>query len=222
MESSLCTFIEIFTKEMDCGDGKKLCPKKIIIPIVQRDYAQGRDSTGINRVRSRFLDALYKAVTENPVTLDFIYGDIDDKGILTPLDGQQRLTTLFLLHWYAAKKDNVPSEKTDFLKNFSYEIRPDARDFCKCLSEFNPSFDEKKLSAEIENQAWFPLNWKKDTTVGAMLIMLDAINEKFLRNAVLSGGTLSFFAAYQCNKYKVVRRCCPSSGVKMPSSSMSP
>ena len=179
MESSLCTFIDILSKEIDCGGGKKIIPTKIIIPIIQRDYAQGRDSAEIKRIRSRFLGALYKAVTENPVTLDFIYGDIDDEGILTPLDGQQRLTTLFLLHWYAAKKDNVPADKTAFLKNFSYEIRPDARDFCKCLVEFSPSFDEKNLSAEIENQSWFPLNWRKDPTVNAMLRMLDAIHEKF-------------------------------------------
>ena len=56
------------------------------------------------RVRERFIEALYKAVTENPITLDFVYGDIDKEGNMTPLDGQQRLTTLFLLHWYAAKK----------------------------------------------------------------------------------------------------------------------
>ena len=32
----------------------------------------------------RFLDSLYRAVTEAPVTLDFIYGDIDQSGIMTP------------------------------------------------------------------------------------------------------------------------------------------
>lgn len=196
MESSLCTFIDIFKKEIDCGKGEKLCPQKIIIPIIQRDYAQGRNSAGIGRVRSRFLDALYKAVTENPVTLDFIYGDIDEKGILTPLDGQQRLTTLFLLHWYAAKKCKISSEKTEFLKNFSYAIRPDARDFCERLVEFNPPFTEKILSEEIENQAWFPLNWKKDPTVDAMLRMLDDIYKKFCNVPdlweKLEGGAISF------------------------------
>ena len=43
-------------------------------------------------------------MTGEPVTLDFVYGDIDANGVMTPLDGQQRLTTLFLLHWYAARK----------------------------------------------------------------------------------------------------------------------
>ena len=196
MKNSLCTFIKIFNREIDCGEGKKIIPKKIVIPIIQRDYAQGRNSVGIGRVRSRFLDALYKAVTENPVTLDFIYGDIDDEGILTPLDGQQRLTTLFLLHWYAAKKDKISPDETDFLKKFSYEIRPDARDFCKNLTDFQPAFDDESLSAEIENQNWFPFNWLKDPTVNAMLRMLDAIHEKFFNVddlwAELEGGAIYF------------------------------
>ena len=115
---------------------------------------------------------------------------------MTPLDGQQRLTTLYLLHWYAAKKDNVPADETAFLKNFSYEIRPEARDFCKCLVEFSPSFNETTLSAEIENQAWFPLNWLKDPTIDSMLRMLDAIAEKFCNVpnlwAELEGGAIYF------------------------------
>lgn len=44
--------------------------------------------------------------------------------------------------------------------------------------EYNPSFEEK-LSDEIINQAWFPLDWKKDATIQGMLVMLDAIHEKF-------------------------------------------
>lgn len=66
---------------------------KIVIPLIQRDYAQGRIDKDINRVRSRFLQALYRAVTGEPITLDFVYGDIDEEGTMTPLDGQQRLTT---------------------------------------------------------------------------------------------------------------------------------
>jgi hypothetical protein len=32
-----------------------------------------------------------------------VYGDVR-AGVLQPLDGQQRLTTLFLLHWYVASR----------------------------------------------------------------------------------------------------------------------
>ena len=149
--------------------------EKITIPRIQRDYAQGRSNAAVKRVREKFLNALYDAVTGKPITLDFIYGDLD-KGTLTPLDGQQRLTTLFLLHWYAARRENISAE---FLHKFSYETRPDARDFCVELIKFQPQSDKESLSEEIADQAWFPLSWKKDPTVSAMLTMLDAINEKF-------------------------------------------
>ena len=98
--------------------------------------------------------------------------------MLTPLDGQQRLTTLFLLHWYAAKRENIPPSEYEFLKNFSYQTRYSARDFCENLVDFDPTFCSK-LSDEITDAAWFPLDWKKDATIAAMLVMLDDINDKF-------------------------------------------
>lgn len=94
MSTTLHSFIDIFdTAFRDGNDTVQL--KKIVIPIIQRDYAQGRLDPEVNRVRKRFLEALYKAVTEQPIVLDFVYGDIDTDGVMTPLDGQQRLTTLF-------------------------------------------------------------------------------------------------------------------------------
>lgn len=177
-------------------DGDKINVQKIIIPIIQRDYAQGRNTSNIKRVRKNFLNALFDAVTSKPITLDFIYGDLDDAGILTPLDGQQRLTTLFLLYWYAAKRENIPADEYKFLKNFSYETRPDTRDFCAELIKFSPQFNET-LSDEIEDQAWFSLSWKKDPSISAMLKMLDVINEKFstVQNLwrSLDGGAISFY-----------------------------
>jgi len=196
---TLRTFKNIFDSEIEIDGTEKIFvrPTKIIIPIIQRDYAQGRKNTAVNRVRKNFLEALYKAVTISPIVLDFVYGDIDDEGILTPLDGQQRLTTLFLLHWYAAKKENISVTETKFLENFSYETRPDSREFCKQLINFLPTFQEETLSAEIEDQSWFPLGWKKDPTVNSMLNMLDDIEKKFcgVENLFekLQGGAISFY-----------------------------
>lgn len=152
--------------------------KKITIPRIQRDYAQGRENLKINRIRYKFLDALFDAVNGKKIKPDFIYGK-NDAGILTPLDGQQRLTTLFLLYWYAAKKENISDDETFFLKNFSYETRPDSEQFCKEIINFAPNFNQEILSDEIKNQAWFPLSWAKDPTISAMLTMIDAIHQKF-------------------------------------------
>lgn len=195
MNSTLHSFVDIFDTTFSEGqDTVKL--RKIIIPIIQRDYAQGRRDPDIERVRSRFLDSLYNAVVGEPITLDFVYGDIDADGVLTPLDGQQRLTTLFLLHWYAARKADASKEECAFLSNFGYETRYSARYFCRELTAFVPSFKDV-LSDEIVDQAWFPLEWQKDPTISSMLVMLDAIDEKF-RDVEdlwekLKAGAISFY-----------------------------
>lgn len=178
-KSYLCTFNELFTlRETEEGNSFEI--KKVVIPLIQRDYAQGRKNPDIVRIRERFLDALHQAVCNNGICLDFIYGDIKTDGILTPLDGQQRLTTLFLLHWYAAKKDNIKREKYSFLLNFSYETRYSARDFCKFLIEFTPDFNSTEcISAQIIDQAWFPLDWSNDPTIKSMLVMLNEIVRYF-------------------------------------------
>lgn len=195
MGTKLHTFIDVFDEEIELKE-QTIKLSKIIIPIIQRDYAQGRKGLEVERVRNRFLDSLKQAVCEKPMTLDFVYGDISEKGEMIPLDGQQRLTTLFLLHWYAAKKENVDFDEYSFLENFSYRTRFSAREFCEELVKFNPSFD-KAISEEIIDQSWFPLEWQKDPTVASMLVMLDAINAKF--NDVediwdsLKKGAISFY-----------------------------
>lgn len=177
MATTLHSFMDIF--DTTFGEGPEAVQlKKIIIPIIQRDYAQGRKGTDVTRIRERFLDSLYKAVTEKPITLDFVYGDIDSEGNMTPLDGQQRLTTLFLLHWYAAQKGSVSEAEHSFLKRFSYETRYSARYFCIDLVDYKPNF-KTTISKEIINQAWFPLDWENDPTISSMLVMLDAIDNKF-------------------------------------------
>lgn len=178
METSVNTFIEIFNTEFEVGE-EIVQLKKITIPIIQRDYAQGRIDPEVNRIRGRFLDSLHHAINIDPITLDFVYGDINEQGVMVPLDGQQRLTALFLLHWYAAKKEKIDVTEYLFLENFNYETRYNARDFCSFLIKFNPSFT-KKLSEEIVDQAWFPLDWRKDPTISSMLVMLDAIHDVFV------------------------------------------
>ncbi|MBO6219780.1 MAG: DUF262 domain-containing protein [Treponema sp.] len=153
---------------------------RIVVPRVQRDYAQGRVGKFEDRVRKRFLDALYSAVVNHQsVTLDFVYGDVEEDGKLILLDGQQRMTTLFLLHWYAAKKEKLHKNEYEFLKNFSYATRFSSRDFCKAIIENEISFESSKLSEEIKNQSWYPYDWKNDPTIQSMLVMIDAINKKF-------------------------------------------
>jgi hypothetical protein len=151
--------------------------RSVEIPIIQRDYAQGRKEK--SEIRDAFLKALYAALSD-PIELDFIYGS-EINGVLQPLDGQQRLTTLFLLHWYVATKEcclDEPAKKR--LLKFTYEIRTSSREFCNELIKNSFEIEnEKPISSLISNTSWFVASWGKDPTIAAMLIMLDAIHSKF-------------------------------------------
>lgn len=146
----------------------------IIIPRIQRAYAQGRADAHAVKTRDRFLSAIHSGLIGNGLTLDFIYGNIQN-GQLIPLDGQQRLTTLWLLHWYADKKEGINDNR---LARFSYNTRYSARDFLAKLVTFDPSWGTP-LSNEIKNQGWFPMEWSNDPTVSGMLTMLDEIQKRF-------------------------------------------
>lgn len=77
---------------------------EIRIPQLQRDYAQGREGDSITQIRETLIDEFYEAILDDKqLILNFIYGDKKDE-VFTPIDGQQRLTTLFLLHWYIFKR----------------------------------------------------------------------------------------------------------------------
>lgn len=152
---------------------------KIEIPIIQRDYAQGRKDK--QEIRENFLGALFHSVQNgDAIKLDFIYGSVEDN-ISQPLDGQQRLTTLFLLHWYAALKEKLLNEEnSSILKKFTYETRVSSREFCNTLVSKNFEINEEtSLSSEIIDSAWFFLSWRKDPTINSMLRAIDDIHKYF-------------------------------------------
>ena len=111
----------------------------IEIPKIQRDYAQGRK--GKNELRRAFLGDLYDALVrrKNDLKLDFVYGTESNK-TLQPLDGQQRLTTLWLLHWFVAFKAGILADEKHFeerkkLRKFTYQTRTSSADFCASLCD---------------------------------------------------------------------------------------
>lgn len=150
--------------------------RKIEIPIIQRDYAQGR--IGKEHLRERFLGKMYQVLSaviagnkDEKMTLDFVYGTIEN-GALYPLDGQQRLTTLWLLYWYIAlNSDNLSANKS-ILNRFTYETRISSREFCTHLCSIDSQdFKNKKggIVNYIRNQTWFYHRYAQDPTVQGML-----------------------------------------------------
>jgi len=151
----------------------------IEIPLIQRDYAQGRRDPRVDDIRNTFLDALHQALSGgNPMGLDFVYGEVND-GTFEPLDGQQRLTTLFLLHWYLAFRSGRLGEPQPWMR-FTYATRPSARLFCERIVENPPPADHSgPPSPWVKDQRWYLHMWRFDPTIEAMLVMLDAIADRF-------------------------------------------
>jgi hypothetical protein len=172
------TFIELLEAP---GQGRPAITS-IEIPIIQRDFAQGRPDDEASGIRERFLDAIVRTcVTDAEMALDFVYGDVK-AGVLRPLDGQQRLTTLFLLHWYVASRADVLDPAAPWMQ-FSYATRPTARDFCESLTKNPYPGGPTTPSAWITDQPWYVYPWRQDPTISSMLVMLDAVHDRFQAEA---------------------------------------
>ena len=145
----------------------------IEIPIIQRDYAQGR--LGKENLRKNFLADLKNALDSGgTMKLDFVYGLIENDN-LNPLDGQQRLTTLWLLHWYIALRAGELKDNCKIFRNFTYKTRISSREFCQenlCNSKHFENFDGNDIVGFITKQTWFYSAWKQDPTIQSMLRML--------------------------------------------------
>ncbi|CAG2534038.1 Protein of unknown function DUF262 [Maribacter dokdonensis] len=205
----------------------------IEVPIIQREYAQGRKLPRVTAIRKRFVKDLVNSIyLGEEMHLGFIYGKIEGKdkqrqmranrdavnSILEavktyasdldltlnahlkdeqdinviqsqlkfiPLDGQQRLTTLYLLHWYLHIKGAISSSK-QWLKNFGYANRKSTIDFLKVINQTN-NIDaiRKRLSGnrsikEVIQASGFYLNkWNRDSSVLGILEMLNAFESEF-------------------------------------------
>lgn len=150
----------------------------IVIPQIQRDYAQGRKDNDTVEIRKNIIQSFFNAISkpsDNAIDIDFVYG-YNKNNEFIPLDGQQRLTTLFLIHWYLAKRSGENFEK---LNNFRYETRQSSSDFCKSLVNANIDFNNYNLEEYIKDQRWFYYSWKKDPTVCSMLTMIKDIHNEF-------------------------------------------
>ena len=212
----------------------------IEVPIIQREYAQGRISPRVTTIRHRFVKDLVNCVRNNEaIHLGFIYGKIEGKdkqrrkklnreavsSILQavkvyadtlelqidpsvkesngeliqdtqlkfiPLDGQQRLTTLYLLHWYLYLKKAEVSENY-WIHNFNYTNRKSTMDFLKVIND-SENFEAIRdrinegvnIRSAVKESSFYLQKWNKDKTVVGMLEMLQAIENEFNFNKEFS------------------------------------
>ena len=159
---------------------------RVVIPGIQRHYVQGANNPKAENVRKQFIKEIFTAIEEkqNEFNLHFIYGPINTDGedSFVPVDGQQRLTTLWLIARYAVEKAE-PSDRKDLLRllsRFTYEDRINAKRFCQALTCEDSRWDiTQDPNPEILCQDWFVDYWKEDETVASMMRMLSTIHEEW-------------------------------------------
>src|SRR5690606_34509725 len=81
-----------------------------------------------------------------------------------PLDGQQRLTTLFLVHWYLAAFSGEKAYLSTFSK-FNYSTRQSSKRFLEflCSTELLSQINERgEITKKLEIHELFFSFWKKD------------------------------------------------------------
>ncbi len=130
--------------------GIQPCEIPIRIPQIQRDYAEGRETESVKRKRRNLLTDMIGVLfgQRDELSFDFVYGYMTDKGVVCsidnyhdyelhpnvvfdPLDGQQRLTTLFLFYWFFGRSNELKGKNNHSL--FIYETRPTSEEFCDWL-----------------------------------------------------------------------------------------
>ena len=169
--------------------------RHIIIPDLQRDYCWGDKKHGDNNIElvSGFLDSLSSVFKENQnksIKLGMIYAYEypKDSERIYLCDGQQRITTLYLLlgMLYRETKNEAVKKcliseielQDDQEPRLQYAIRESTLYFLSDLvCNFFLGNNETKVF-EIKKQSWYFKEYNLDPTIQSMLLALEIIENK--------------------------------------------
>ena len=168
--------------QLFCGDNDK-----IMIPDLQRDYCWGDEDKELVK---GFIDDLLEMDKSQPITMGLFYGYYDK---FTPehlqlCDGQQRLTTIFLIIGVINRKlgfkqferllmSSFERENDDNEPYLQYAIRDSSLYFLSDLTLhyfLNPDIEGRE---QINKSPWFLNEFKLDPTVQSMLSAIKTIEE---------------------------------------------
>lgn len=175
-----------------------LSQNNFIVPEIQREYVWGNNEKVIRGFFTELKNKIGEGCSEchqphsqNKINIGFLYSykpeyvQLKQQRFLDEnlIDGQQRFTTLFLLLFYCALKEN---RKKDFLAlirfqeklsmSFDFKVRDLTRRF---LLEFVEKINNVYELMEIKEQTWFLVDYKNDVSIKAILKSLEYICEDF-------------------------------------------
>ena len=170
---------------------------KIIIPDLQRDYCWGdrawdKDAKDYTELVSGFLGNLiesYKEDKDKKQTLGLIYGYENPRYHIQLCDGQQRITTLFLIlgvinrktdnnfQQFLISEDELEDDKEPYLQ---YAIRESTLYFLSDLvCEYFLKSEKDISSDKIKASHWYFSEYDLDATVRSMLSAIETIEKEF-------------------------------------------
>lgn len=149
----------------------------IAVPEIQREYVWGNNES----VLSQFLEDLNKNVSK-PCNVGFLYSYEPRyaRNEIYLIDGQQRFTTLLLLAFYLALKENKKQDFDILLKidspmpSFSYRVRSLTETFLYTMWKNTDSLDSL---LKIKDRPWYVSTYEDDMTIQAMLSSLYLIHK---------------------------------------------
>src|SRR5690554_2761342 len=177
--------------------------EQIIIPEIQRDYVWQQEQ--IEGLLSSISDDFQHFKNAEVPTIDadldesfpedfevfyrrrnhsssigfvYAYSDSQYEGHYFLIDGQQRITTIFLTLLVLASRGNKKDEFKKYYCNgerpkLNYRVRESASDFLNLLVPFYLDKDPSKV--KVKDQAWCLESFSNDVTVSNMLACLDVV-----------------------------------------------
>lgn len=194
--------------------------KRIIVPDLQRDYCWGnKQNLAVNFLKS--LIELYEKEGNGlykQASLGLIYAYENPRNFVNIADGQQRITTLYLLLCViyrllskteensAIKKEmenfiTLKAEDTVWEPRLRYEVRESTVYFIKAFlnNEIrdNNATNEKKekisLKEDIEKASWFRDEYKSDPSIQSMLGSISSFYEELKNHNELNLNKFAYF-----------------------------
>lgn len=174
--------------EIFCGENDK-----VIIPDLQRDYCWGNPilDNAEDSLASSFIDSILRLEKSQEITMGLIYGYYDK--VLTPYhlqlcDGQQRLTTLFLIIGVINRMLPGNKYRDLLISNFElleddnephllYGIRESSLYFLSDLTLHYFLKDSLSVN-ELGDQSWFLNSYHHDPTIASIIRALTTIECK--------------------------------------------
>ncbi len=141
----------------------------LVVPEIQREYVWG-DKVNQDKLKI-FIDNINDSAKDDSMNIGFLYTYHAKPKECYIIDGQQRFTSIILLLYVLAKKENTWYQFNDLLNidspklKFSYNVRPLTEEFMSNLFKEHDFINTKSVRDKI----WYIGAYDKDMTIQSML-----------------------------------------------------